>query len=170
MDLVKGDHDNDWYTQRAISIILHNLSEENKKRIYPTIFNNNNCLEWNYPQIQEMIMTFMNKQNPGQYVICTQSDNLANDVIELIKQANKTIVEVTDDAFDYLNNKIPNVYTRMQELLAKKYNQPGLSINDLSINEQNNFQLLKEFLVYFANCFAPYQKWLILHDVAQLPI
>lgn len=139
MDDVKGDYDNDWYTQRAISIILHNLSEENKKRIYPTIFNNNNCLEWNYPQIQEMIMTFMNKQNPGQYVICTQSDNLANDVIELIKQTNKIIIEVDDEIFENLNNEIPDIYTCMQQLLAEKYNQSGLSIDDLSLSEQNNF-------------------------------
>lgn len=170
MDDVKGDYDNDWYTQRAISIILHNLSKEDKKQIYPTIFNNNNCLEWTYPEIQEMIVEFMNEQNLGQYVICANSDDPANDVIELIKQANKIIIEVDDEIFENLSNEIPDIYTCMQQLLAEKYNQPGLSIDDLSLSEQNNFQLLKEFLVYFAHWFAPYRKWLLDHDKTELPI
>lgn len=166
---VHGNHNNDWYIQRAICIILYNLSKEDKLRIYPTILNNDECLEWTYPEVQRVIVDFLNKQDPNKYVIYKENDNPASDVMELVKEAGKIAVAVDKETFASLRKRMQDVYSCMQQEVASRYNHPGLANDDLSPIEQHNLKLLKDFLVYFANRFAPLRQWLSDHEAIEVP-
>ena len=163
-------HNNNWYVQRAICIVIYKLSDEDKKLIYPTILNNENCLEWTYLEVQRIIVEYLNKQVPGKYAICDENINPAQDVIELVRQTGTTIVPVASDLYAKLKDKIPTVYEVMQDELAVRYSKPGLSNSDLSPCEQKNLQLLKEFLNYFAHHFDSLRKWLSANDLQAVQI
>ena len=167
---VKNSHSNDWYMQRAICIILYNLSDEAKKHIYPTILNNEKCLEWTYPEVQRIILDFLNKQAPNKYVIYKDSSNPAEDVLQIVKEAGKIIVPVDASIMPNLTRRMHDVYECMQTEVGTKYSNAGLANEDLSPIEQNNLQLLKEFLNYFANHFEELRQWLTNHHVKEVPI
>ncbi|MBO7084382.1 hypothetical protein J6W20_00335 [bacterium] len=57
-----------------------------------------------------------------------------------------------------MSTHVKSVYAVMQEELVSKYSKPGLTNEDLSPSEQKNLQLLKEFLIYFANHFDELRK------------
>ena len=167
---VNGNHDREWYTQRAICIVLYNLSDEDKKQIYPIILNNENCYEWTLPEVQRIVVEFLSKQEPDKYAICEEDHDPAIDVIELVRETGKTIVPVADDIYKELSDHVKSVYAVMQEELVSKYSKPGLTNEDLSPSEQKNLQLLKEFLIYFANHFDQLRKWLSHYELDQIPL
>lgn len=170
MDNVNGDQNDDWYTERAVWYVLHYLNDEDKKRIFPTILNNEDGWEWTFPDIQIEVVEFLNKQHPNQYVIWNEEDDWSTDVIDLVKQSGETIVKVSEDAYHSLAKKVENVFDCMQVTVANMYDHNGLAINDLSPSEQSNLQLLKEFLVYFAHYYAPLRKELSKEDLTSFPI
>lgn len=170
MDHIEGDHGDDWYTQRVLCVILDNLSNEDKKKIFPTILNNKECLEWTYPEVQKLIIRFLNKQYPDQYVIYSKDLPMHNEQIDVVEQTHKIVIILDDDVYKDLENEVTNIYRCYQRILVDKYCQHEITEDDLSPSEKTNFKLLKEFFVYLANHYAPLKKQLAEDGLDTLPI
>lgn len=170
MDNVNEYHDDDWYTERALWLILEGLSDDDKKKIYPTILNNKKCLEWSYPKIQKLIIRFLNEQDPNQYVIYNEDLPMPNEQIELVKQANKIVIKLDEDVYNEIKDEVPNIYKCFQQILIDKFCNHQVNDDELSSSEKNNVKLLKEFLIYFTNHYEPLRKELAKDDLDTLPI
>lgn len=51
-----------------ITRVLANLKDSDKNRIYLTLINNQDCLEWSFAQMQELIVKYLIETLPDQYV------------------------------------------------------------------------------------------------------
>ena len=155
------------YLNQILCLILDGLDEQDKKKIYPTLLNNEHAKEWTFSNVQILILKYLNKLNPDQYVIYANDDYLYADYLQLAVNEHKTIIKVNKDAFSSLRNEIDSIYVFalkwMSNNLVNEY-----ANDDLDFNEQNNFNTLLQFMDYFKNHYEWFKQSLFKDKLNQL--
>ena len=152
----------------AIYLVLSSLTKQEKKFIYPTIFNNEKAKEWTFSKIQVLLTNYFNQLNPGQYVLCANDDKPFSDYLELVKNANKTVIKVNNDAYyELIKNDVDSIYISANKLIKDNYLPPFLN-DDLTFKQVNNLNLLIGFMDYFQAHYEPFAKLLAKEQIPYL--
>ena len=161
----------DWsraYINQIIYLVLVGLDEEDKKKIYPTLLNNDHAMEWTFSDVQVLILQYLNKLTPNQYVIYADDDHPFSDYIQLVTDAKKTLVKVTKDAYhELIDSDVNSIYVCAQNIIKENYYNAFINA-DISFSEQNNLNILCEFIDYLATNYAPLKEQLTNDQISHL--
>ena len=167
--LIDGIDNNasDYFVGQIIYLILDGLSEENKKKIFPTFLNNEQAKEWTFSNVQVLILNYLNKLNPGQYVLCVNDDQPYPDYVQLATKDHKTLVKVTKDAYLTLQKEIDSIYTFGSNWIKDNFETEYVNY-DLTFREQNNFNILIQFMNYLQEHYQAFKQLLTKEKIKSL--
>ena len=150
-------------TYQVIWYVLDNLKDLDKNKLFPAFLMHPHCAEWKDTHIQELVAKYLTIAFPYQYVLYNQEES-PSDYVALAQANNKTLIPLNINAYHSLASLDQNIARWAHNFLAKKYANNYLNGN-LSLNEQNNLNILNKFVNYFATVYLPLRQWMNNHQI-----
>ena len=144
-------------TYQLVYHALANLKDADKNKVFPTFIARPTCAEWQNDEIQMLVAKYLTTAFPSQYVLYNEKES-PSDYVALAKTNQQTLIPLNHNVYSELSSLDQNIIKWAHSFLAKKYANNFLNGN-LSINEQNNLNILKKFCNYFATSYFPLKQW-----------